>query len=67
MNQLTHVVGIAVTVTLAGCGLPIHKPFTIDGSPPTSVSVDAQQRMVFVTDKGGRYGTKEKKMANPDE
>lgn len=58
MNWVTTVISVIMATLLAGCGLPIHKRFTIDGTPPTSVAVDAQQRMVFVTDKGGHYSTK---------
>lgn len=38
---------------LAGCSSRFYKEFTIDKDPPTSLSIDAGQRLLLVTDRGG--------------
>ena len=47
------VVGLLIAaLTATGCST-IYKRFTIDDNPPTSLSVDAKQRLLLVTDNGG--------------
>jgi hypothetical protein len=36
-----------------GCSGTIFKKFSIDDTPPNSISLDARQRLIIVTDKGG--------------
>jgi len=49
-----RVIGIFIVVAqLAACSTTIHEPFEIDGTPPKSLSVDARQRVILVTAKGG--------------
>ena len=43
---------LVVGFALIGCST-IHKRFTIDDSPPKSLSLDAKQRLVLITEKGG--------------
>jgi hypothetical protein len=44
----------SVALCLGGCTSTIHKHFSIDEAPPKSLSLDAKQRLVLVTDKGGK-------------
>jgi hypothetical protein len=45
---------VSVVVLLGfGCTGTIFKKFSVDETPPNSVSLDARQRLVIVTDKGG--------------
>jgi hypothetical protein len=46
----------SVALCLGGCSSTIHKRFSIDEAPPSSLSLDAKQRLFLVTDKGGRKG-----------
>lgn len=54
LGNLIGMVGGSVLITLVGCGTPpIHKEFSIDSRPVPSISLDAQQRVILVTDQGG--------------
>lgn len=44
----------SLALGLGGCSSTIHKRFSIDDAPPKSLSLDAKQRLVLVTDKGGK-------------
>ncbi|MGE3154076.1 MAG: hypothetical protein AB7G48_18660 [Nitrospiraceae bacterium] len=44
---------LAIALSVGGCTSTIHKTFTIDNRPAGSVSLDAKQRVILVTDKGG--------------
>jgi len=45
---------LALCALASGCGSVIYKPFTIDETPPSSLSIDAKQRLLLVTNKGGQ-------------
>lgn len=47
------VLGLLVLFFISGCTSDIYRQFNIDQSPPTSLSLDAKQRVVLVTGKGG--------------
>jgi len=49
----------------SGCSSVIHQPFSIDTQPATSLSIDARQRLVLVTDKGGKDGNRRVTCAEP--
>ena len=44
---------LIVGLPVSGCSGTIFKQFSIDNSPATSISLDARQRLIFVTEKGG--------------
>jgi hypothetical protein len=44
---------IIVILVVSGCNRPHLKTISIDDSAPSGISVDARQRLVIVTDKGG--------------
>jgi hypothetical protein len=48
-----------------GCTSVIYKEYSIDGTPPISLSVDARQRLVLVTDRGGPDGKRRVVCAEP--
>lgn len=50
---------------LSGCTSTIHRPFSVDTDPATSLSVDARQRIILVTDKGGTDGNRRVVCAEP--
>lgn len=52
MRAPNALAAIAVACVLSGCQAGIFREWDMDGG--TSVSLDASQRLVFVTDKGGR-------------
>lgn len=52
MRAPTALAAIAVACLLTGCQAGIFREWDMDGG--TSLSLDASQRLVFVTDKGGR-------------
>lgn len=52
MRAPTALAAIAVACVLSGCQAGIFREWDMDGG--TSLSLDASQRLVFVTDKGGR-------------
>ena len=58
---------VALTAALAidGCSRPFYKAFPLDTSPPTSLSLDARQRVVLVTDQGGPQGDRRVVCAEP--
>ena len=47
------VLAIIIGHLVLGCTGTIFKKFSIDETPPNSVSLDARQRLIIVTDKGG--------------
>ena len=51
--------------SITGCSSTIHKRFTIDDKPATSLSVDARQRVILVTNSGGRSNDKHVVCAEP--
>lgn len=61
-GTLTALIAVATT---SGCSGVIHKQFNIDEVPPNSLSIDARQRVVLVTDKGGKKGDKHVVCAEP--
>ena len=53
MKQIQRSVLAIITVLVAsGCTGTIFKKFSIDEVPPNSISLDARQRLIIVTDKG---------------
>lgn len=48
-----------------GCSSVIYRPFSLDTQPATSLSIDARQRFVLVTDKGGKNGNRRVTCAEP--
>lgn len=50
---------------LIGCSSTIHKRFSMDRPSATSISLDAKQRLVVVTDGGGEVGTRRVLCAEP--
>lgn len=53
MRRKIHIlVVLPLAMGLYGCSGVIYKEFSIDDSPATSLSVDARQRLIFVTHKG---------------
>jgi len=65
MTAALRVIGLSLVAgQLAACGT-IHKPFEIDGNPPKSLSIDARQRVVLVTDHGGKNHTEHVVCAEP--
>ena len=53
-GNLIGIIGASLLISLAGCGTqPINKEFSIDSRPAPSISLDAQQRTILVTDQGG--------------
>lgn len=74
LRSIACLSALSVLLSTSGCGSTIHRPFAIDTHPATSLSVDAKQRMVFVTDrattarrseKGSMQGTKRVLCAEP--
>jgi len=54
MTMSLRAVGTLLAIgQLAACSSTIHKPFEIDGPPPKSLSIDARQRVILVTEQGG--------------
>jgi hypothetical protein len=66
MTMSLRAIGIWLAVgQLAACSSTIHQPFEIDGPPPKSLSIDAKQRVILVTDKGGPEHNKHVACAEP--
>lgn len=63
-NHVGCLLAIMLSFCLAGCGAT-YKEFTIDGVTPTSLSLDARQRVILVTDKGGPTGARRVVCAEP--
>jgi hypothetical protein len=55
-NENIHAVYYALIVGLpeSECPGTVSKLFSIDNSPATSISLDARQRLIVVTEKGKR-------------
>jgi hypothetical protein len=65
-TRLSLIVYLSILLPiLSGCSSVIHKRFTIDSTPATTVSLDAKQRLVLVTDKGGKDNKKRIVCAEP--
>lgn len=47
------VLGAVVLMFTSGCTSDIFRQFNVDHSPPSSLSLDAKQRIILVTEKGG--------------
>jgi hypothetical protein len=54
-----------VPMAMCGCSGVIYQPFSLDTQPATSLSVDARQRFLLVTDKGGKLGNRRVTCAEP--
>ena len=52
MHIFHLIVSLIAILVLSACST-IHERFSIDSTPATSVSLDAKQRLVLVTDKAG--------------
>lgn len=66
MGTKIHIlVTLLLAMGLYGCSGVIYKEFSIDESPAKSLSVDARQRIILVTDKGGKYGLNHVVCAEP--
>lgn len=61
--KLAFIAGIGVLIS--GCTGTHYRSFTLDSSPRTSLSVDARQRMILTTDRGGPEGNKRVVCAEP--
>ena len=65
MTAAFRVIGLSLIAgQLAACST-IHKPFEIDGNPAKSLSVDARQRVILVTDHGGKNHSEHVVCAEP--
>lgn len=63
MRAPTALAAIAVACVLSGCQAGIFREWDMDGG--NSLSVDASQRMVFVTERGGRDANRRVVCAEP--
>lgn len=52
LSRIGKTLVVILSVLLTACGSIYHK-FTIDEPPATSLSIDARQRVILVTNKGG--------------
>ena len=58
MNNIFHIMGVVIlTAASTGCSSIIHEKFSVDGTPAQSLSIDARQRVILVTNKGGKHGS----------
>lgn len=56
MNQGMNIFTVfSLLLILNGCSGTIFKKFNIDDDSPDSISIDARQRVILVTNKGGKY------------
>jgi hypothetical protein len=54
MNKVKLIaLAVIVGLVLSGCNRPHFRTFDIEQSAPTGISLDARQRLVIITDKGG--------------
>lgn len=66
MRRKVHVlITLLLTIGLSGCSNVIYKQFSIDNEPAGSLSLDARQRVILVTDKGGKSGDRRVVCAEP--
>lgn len=56
---------IIAPLTFTSCSSVIHERFSLDGQPANSVSLDAKQRVIVVTDKAGEDGNRRAICAEP--
>jgi len=56
---------LATTLLSGGCSGVHYKTFSLDKSPTTSLSLDARQRVILVTDRGGPEGNRRVVCAEP--
>ncbi len=54
-----------ILAALSACSSTVHKPFSLDGDAPTSLSLDVRQRVVLNTFKGGDKRNKHVVCAEP--
>jgi hypothetical protein len=65
MTTALRAIGISLAIGHLGACSTIHKSFDIDGTPPKSLSVDAKQRVILVTDRGGPQHNRHVACAEP--
>ncbi|MBT9290564.1 hypothetical protein [Prosthecodimorpha staleyi] len=63
MRGLRTAAAIAIACALGGCQAGIFREWSMDGG--SSLSLDASQRLVFVTERGGRNGDRRVVCAEP--
>jgi len=63
MRGLRTAAAIAIACALGGCQAGIFREWSMDGG--SSLSLDASQRLVFVTERGGRSGDRRVVCAEP--
>ena len=56
---------LGTSMLLTGCNSVIYKPVPVDTNPATSFSLDGKQRMILVTDRGGKNHDKRVLCAEP--
>jgi len=60
----TWLLALVLIATIA-CSSTIHREFSVDREPATSLSIDARQRVIVVTNKGGEGGNRHVVCAEP--
>ena len=65
MTMPIRLIGIALVVAQITACSTINKPFESDATPPKSLAVDAKQRVILVTDRGGPDHNKHIACAEP--